>query len=156
MKIFLYLFAATAVFLFFSCKEKVTNPENETLNFSYESSKCLSFDLEKQALPSDSSFTYYFKDSLLIDFLAEGNCCPDSNRFTVSQNISIDTIYISVQDTALNLCDCICPYQIHVEFSNLPNDHYVVYCTLNSAGNDPIHIVDVYRSLGMFRSYSRQ
>jgi len=156
MKILLHLFTAIAVFLFLSCKEKVTNPENEAPSFSYISSKCLSFDLEKQSFPTDSSFTYSFRDSLLIDFSVEGNCCPDSNRFIVSQNISNDTIYISVQDTALNLCHCICPYQIHAGFSNLNEDHYVVYCKLNNAGDDPIHLVDVYRSPGMIRKYSRQ
>ncbi len=134
--------------LCFSCKEKSANPETQAPgSFSYESSKCMRGVLQKASV-SDSVFTYTFSDKLIIDFSVTANCCPDSNRFSVSSTTGIDTIVVAVVDTAQNLCKCICPYMIHAEFGNLPNDHYVVHCTIgNSQGyTDPIHLVNVYKN----------
>jgi len=135
------------VFLCFSCKDKSTNPETQsTISFSSQSSKCLSHGLAKSS-GLDSVFTYSFTQSLIIDFSVNANCCPDSNRFNISNIIRADTLIVSVADTARSLCHCICLYMIHVEFGNLPNDHYVVRCRIgNSQGyDDPIHLVNVYR-----------
>ncbi len=130
--------------LYFSCKDKSTDPETQqSVAFSSQSSKCLS-----QGLPRhnyfDSLFTYSFNDSLIIDFTVIANCCPDSNRFSISYNIRTDTLIISIADTAENLCDCICPYMIHTEFWNLPADHYIVRCNLQNY-KDPIYLVEVHR-----------
>jgi hypothetical protein len=135
------------VFLCFSCKDKSTNSETQsTISFSSQSSKCLSNGLSKSS-GLDSVFTYSFTQNLIIDFSVNANCCPDSNRFNISNTVGIDTIIVSVADTARSLCSCICLYMIHVEFGNLPNDHYVVRCKIgNSHGyDDPTHLVNVYR-----------
>ncbi|MGE5805055.1 MAG: hypothetical protein ACM34M_04630 [Ignavibacteria bacterium] len=142
-------------FLLFSCKEKVTNFEDGTTGFSYSASKCHG-DLQKEGALPDSSFEYTFFDSLFIDFSLPGNCCPDSNRFLVFQNINQDTIYISVEDTAANLCLCICNYHIYAEFSDLPEDHYVVFCTLKGAEYNPVYLVDVYKMDGIFRNSAKR
>jgi hypothetical protein len=131
----------------FSCKEKSTNPILEpTISFAFQSSKCLAHELARTSA-LDSSFTYVFHDSLLIDFTVSANCCPDSNRFHVAQSVGSDTILIAVADTAINGCRCNCPYMIHAAFTGLTNDHYVVRCTLRrSAGiEELIYLVEVYR-----------
>jgi hypothetical protein len=136
------------VFLCFSCKDKSTNPGTQSpISFSSQSSKCLSNGLSKNS-GLDSVFTYSFTQNLIIDFSVNTNCCPDSNRFNISNIIGTDTLIVSVADTARSLCNCICLYMIHVEFGNLSNDHYVVRCRIgNSQGyDDPIHLVNVYRN----------
>jgi len=133
--------------LCFSCKEKSANPENQgPVSVSFESSKCMGSVLGKTSA-SDSVFTYTFTDMLIIDFSVTGNCCPDSNRFSVSSIAGTDTILIAVIDTAQNLCRCLCRYMIHSEFANLPNDHYVVRCTIAppDGESEQIHCADVYR-----------
>jgi hypothetical protein len=141
------LIAAVGIIaLLSSCTEKSTDPVTKAApSFSYESSKCLA-GLAKRSL-FDSVFVYSFTDTLIIDFSVEANCCPDSNRFEVSWSTVSDTINVSVADTAQNLCRCDCPYLIHAAFANLPNDHYVVRCTIDnySGVHNPIHLVDVYR-----------
>lgn len=147
MKI-IYVFLSFIFFLFFSCSEKGTNPEEGMIGFSFYSGKC-GQDLQKKSGIQDSSFEYTFLDNLLIDLAVPGNCCPDSNRFIVSQNILNDTINISVEDTASNQCRCICNYHIYVQFNDLPENHYVVLCTLIGAdNNNPLYIADVYRMHG--------
>lgn len=136
------------IFFCFSCKEKLASPESQSsASFSSQSSKCLKNVLSKSGGLFDSVFVYTFTDSLNIDFSVEANCCPDSNRFSISYNLSHDTIIVSVADTALNGCFCHCPYMIHVNFSNLPNDHYVVQCMIDNYSSvlNPIHLVNVYR-----------
>ncbi len=131
----------------FSCKEKTTNPPAQPpITFSYESSSCLR-GLPKKSL-ADSTFVYSFGDTLVLDFSVRANCCPDSNRFRVSWLLSGDTIVVAVADTAENLCRCWCPYMIHTEVAHLPNDHYVVRCTIDNyfSAQNPIHLVNVYRS----------
>ena len=77
---------------------------------------------------SDSCFSYQFRDALLIDFCATANCCPDSNRFSIEHRISNDSILVTIADTAAQLCRCICPYVLHVEFHDLPADSYMLVC----------------------------
>ena len=135
------------VLLSFSCKEKSTGPTTQQpVLFSSRSSKCLSQGFAKSS-GLDSVFTYSFTDTLLIDFSAIANCCPDSDRFEISQEIGTDTLIVSVADTALHLCRCVCPYMIEVEFVGLPNDHYVIRCRIGDPQGyvDPIHLVNVYR-----------
>jgi hypothetical protein len=134
------------VFLCLSCNEKSTSPDSQSaISFSSHYGKCLSQGLPKSS-SLDSVFTYSFTDSLVIDFSVNANCCPDSNRFVVTQRAGPDTLVISVADTAGNLCYCICTYMVHASFENLPNDHYVVRCRVgNSQGYEDIHLVDVYR-----------
>ena len=143
------MIAASGFFIFvcFSCKDKSTNTGTQPpISFSSQSSNCLSHGLSKSG-GLDSVFTYSFTQSLIIDFSVNANCCPDSNRFNISNIIGKDTLIISVADTARSLCYCNCLYMIHVEFGNLSNDHYVVRCRIgNSQGyDDPIHLVNVYR-----------
>jgi hypothetical protein len=38
-----------------------------------------------KASASDSCFSYQFHDALIVDFCATANCCPDSNRFSLSK-----------------------------------------------------------------------
>ncbi len=135
-------------FLCFSCKEKSANPETQNPgSFSFQSSKCMKGVLSKTGI-SDSIFTYTFNDKLIIDFSVTANCCPDSNRFSVSSASGIDTIVVAVIDSAQDLCNCDCPYMIHAEFENLPNDHYLVRCTIGKpqGGINLIHLAYVYRN----------
>jgi hypothetical protein len=133
-------------FLCLSCGEKSTDPDSQSsISFSSRYSKCLSSGLLKSSR-LDSVFTYSFTDSLVIDFSVNANCCPDSNRFAVTESAGTDTLVISVADTAGNLCYCICTYMVHTSFENLPNDHYVVRCRVgNSQGYEDIHLVNVFR-----------
>jgi hypothetical protein len=144
MKLNIIHFSLISTILIMNCGR---NPYPEVVTFYSQSSKCLLNGLSKSA-DLDSVFTYLFDNNLLIDFSVTANCCPDSNRFSISQITGTDTIIISVADTAQNLCKCVCPYMIHVEFENLSKDHYVVRCRQsNSQGClDPIYLADVYRN----------
>jgi hypothetical protein len=93
---------------------------------AYQISGCNSDGLSK-ASASDSCFDYSFDDTLKIDFCLWGNCCPDSQRFVTDYNIKSDTIFMTVQDTAMDGCWCNCNYTVHVEFSGLPGDNYLFY-----------------------------
>ena len=141
-----------------SCKEKSTEiVNNQSPLFSYSSSKCVSYTLNRidpYALnrdePYDSSFSYTFTDKLIVDFSVPANCCPDSNRFIVSNTFNNDTLLIMVVDTAEYVCKCICTYLIRAVYENLTNDHYIVRCTLENKiapymNRDPLHLVNVYR-----------
>jgi hypothetical protein len=75
-----------------------------------------------------SCFSYTFNDTLKIDFCLPGNCCPDSNRFVTNYSIKSDTLFVTVVDTAANLCNCICTYINHIEITGLPNNSYLFYC----------------------------
>jgi len=91
----------------------------------YQANGCQSGELSKAAV-GDSCFSYQFDADLIIDFRVSANCCPDSNRFVLSTDIRSDTIAISVQDTAANLCLCTCNYIVHAEFYDMPEDMYYV------------------------------
>lgn len=91
----------------------------------YQANGCQSGELSKAAV-GDSCFSYQFDADLILDFRVSANCCPDSNRFVLSTDIRSDTIAITVQDTAANLCLCICNYIVHAEFYDMPEDMYHV------------------------------
>ena len=130
--------------VFIACEEKSSNPD--TTSFSFTSSKCVSQGLLKETT-LDSLFTYTFNQDLVIDFTVWSNCCPDSNRFSVSHVIRTDTVIITVTDTVPDMCHCVCPYLIHAQVTNLPLNQYVVRCRFEneSTCNDPIHLVTVTR-----------
>jgi hypothetical protein len=141
------MFLGSLILLSLSCEENSTNPENQSpVSFLSQSSGCLSNGLPK-ANGLDSIFTYSFSGGLILDFSVVANCCPDSNRFSVSHIAGTDTLIIAVADTAQSFCHCVCLYMTHAEFMNLPNDHYVVRCTIeNSSGQgETIHLVHVDR-----------
>ncbi|MFB0515086.1 MAG: hypothetical protein ACETWG_00595 [Candidatus Neomarinimicrobiota bacterium] len=115
----------TAILLTLPACEESTEPEpwsGEVL--LHEVDGCQAQWLGKSALID--SFSYQFETDLVLDFFVESNCCPDTNRFDLFSNITEDTIAITVVDTAQHLCDCICPYLIHAEVTDLPRDEYIV------------------------------
>jgi hypothetical protein len=73
---------------------------------------------------SDSCFTYSFDGVLDLSWCVPANCCPDSNRFALSSIVVADTILVAVRDTAQRLCRCICSYNIHARYVDLPLDQY--------------------------------
>jgi hypothetical protein len=77
---------------------------------------------------SDSCLSYRFHDALLVDFCASGNCCPDSQRFMIHNEIHHDTIVVTIADTAAQLCRCNCRYVLHVEVEDLPLPSYLFVC----------------------------
>lgn len=78
---------------------------------------------------SDSCFEYQFRQTLQIKFCASANCCPDSNRFSIRQRISGDTIYVVIADTARPLCRCVCSYELLLSVDEPDRDEYVFFCT---------------------------
>lgn len=127
----------TRLFLLFlainvsSCSDdEPTKSDGKDIKFiSYQAGGCNNeVSLAKKGSFNDSCFTYSFRDTLKIDFCVWGNCCPDSNRFDTNYKISSDTLYVTVKDTAANLCRCECNYIVHVEMTGLPNDKYLFYC----------------------------
>lgn len=91
----------------------------------YQVDGCQTIDLGKSAV-GEPCFNYQFDADLILDFCMSANCCPDSNRFALSQAIQDDSITITVQDTAANLCFCDCSYTIRAEFYDMPEDKYYV------------------------------
>jgi hypothetical protein len=89
---------------------------------------CMSAQPGKASASSDSCLTYLFQNTLFIDFCATGNCCPDSNRFEIKHEIRGDTIAVTIADTTVALCRCMCKYILHAEFYDLPRDQYVFLC----------------------------
>ncbi len=77
---------------------------------------------------SETCFDYSFKDTLKVIFCLPANCCPDSNRFDFTLGLSNDTINLAIQDTAADLCDCICTYRIFANVSGLNKEHYLFNC----------------------------
>ncbi|KAB2844520.1 MAG: hypothetical protein F9K45_04845 [Melioribacteraceae bacterium] len=98
---------------------------------SYQISGC-NHNLFGKKSAVDSCFVYSFDDKLEIDFCVSGNCCPDSNRFVTNIKLSSDTLFVSVIDTAENLCRCICNYIIHAEISGLQKENYIFYCNYDN------------------------
>lgn len=111
--------------IFISCHDSALQPE--TTAKIYQAGKCNGTALFKSA-QDDSCFVYSFSNVLTIDFCVNGNCCPDSNRFTSSYTLNNNEITIKVKDTALNLCRCTCRYTIHSEFNDLKLESYRVIC----------------------------
>lgn len=135
--------------VFLSCKDKSTPmPPDEIPPFSIQISNCIGPILWKtDRIVADSVFAWTFGNKLVLDFSFPANCCIDSNAFSVSRMILNDTITITVTDTVVSFCRCICTYMAHAEFADLPNNHYVIQCI---AGNKhgygpPVHLVHVER-----------
>ena len=78
---------------------------------------------------ADTCFDYRFGETLIVEFCARANCCPDSNRFSVRHRISSDTIYVTLADTAAPLCRCACSYRLVMAFEDLPGRSYLFFCT---------------------------
>ncbi len=134
---------------FVSCSDKSSNPGNQPVRASlYQVGRCQSHGLDNVS-SIDSCISYQFTDKLTVDFCLVGNCCPDSNRFKFSNEISHDTIFVAVTDTAERNCNCFCNYTARAEFDNLPLDRYVFYCTRIDDGNRVIYCVEVHRGAGM-------
>jgi hypothetical protein len=141
--------AGIVIVVFFSCPEKVTNPDEHTAPaFSYNVGKCIPMPTIRAF--ADSAFSYSFADTLLVDFWVIANCCPDSDRFDVISTVGTDTLFITIVDTAASLCNCTCPYFIHAEFGNLPKAHYVVRCRFTCLASpyldrDALYLVEVHK-----------
>lgn len=150
-KIFTTIIVGFIILISYSCEEKSTESLIDSRpSFSYRYSKCTGV-VTANRTSIDSSFTYTFTDKLIIDFSVVANCCPDSNRFIVSNTLRNDTLLITIVDTAEYGCKCLCPYFIHAEFENLFNDHYVVRCIFENLAapylnRDPLYLVSVYRT----------
>ena len=141
------LAAAAVLFLFsLSCAGSSTDP-GPSITFSAQSSKCVAH-TSPGVNRLDSLFIYSFTDSLTLDFSVTANCCPDSNRFLISQITGTDTLFITVADTTVQGCHCVCPYLIHARFDSLPFDRYIVRCRLCASGDcdDPIYLEEVVRT----------
>jgi hypothetical protein len=117
------------IFYYISCSDAPPTKTSQEINyFSYQIPGCNhSASLQKDTV-IDSCFQYSFIDTLKVEFCVPGNCCPDSNRFITDYNLSSDTIYVTVVDTAAHMCHCICNYVIHLELAGLSYDRYIFYC----------------------------
>jgi hypothetical protein len=94
----------------------------------------------------DSCFSYQFHDVLTVDFCITANCCPDSNRFSLGRTIDDNAIIVTVEDTAANLCRCVCRHWIHAEFDDLAGDQYrFLVCVEDSAQTDTLYSVNIVR-----------
>lgn len=143
------LLLSLSTFLLLTCTDRSSNPGNQPIQASlYQVGGCQSHGLDK-VVSGDSCLSYQFKDKLVADFCLVGNCCPDSNRFELSYEISHDTIFVAVADTAERLCNCFCYYTARAEFDNLPLNHYMFYCTRADDGDRVIYCQDVYRGIGL-------
>jgi hypothetical protein len=114
--------------LIYSGCSKSVSPDNGGIRIE-QIPGCKSGQLGKRSLSTDSCFTYQFSDALDVYFCASANCCPDSNRFRIRHDIRSDTIFVTIADTAAQLCRCNCTYMLHAEFHNLPKDRYVFFCS---------------------------
>ncbi len=112
-----------------TCSDNSSNPEGRQIQANlHQIGGCLS-NVPYKTSAADSLFSYQFGDTLFVDFVLTGNCCPDSNRFALSCDVKGDTLLVAAIDTAENLCYCTCDYIVRAEFRNLPLDHYVFVCT---------------------------
>ena len=89
---------------------------------------CLEWKLTKTEIRDSVCFHYDFHQNLKLELCLPANCCPDSNRFDYSYEVHNDTIHFTALDTAQDLCDCICTYQIQTEISGLLKDTYIFQC----------------------------
>ncbi|UCD38293.1 MAG: hypothetical protein JSW54_02085 [Fidelibacterota bacterium] len=129
--------------LFVACNNSSTESQEWDGQFQLaQVNGCQSGSLGKASV-GDSLFSYEFEDDLLIDFRVSGNCCPETDRFELSHAIVSKSITITVADTAADLCLCTCPYTIHTEFYDMPEDMYVV--TVVTDDGEVLHEEDVWR-----------
>ena len=133
IKVSLSLVSLLLVIYSLSCSEdSLTKSSVQDVQFfAYQVAGCNHNSLGKTAI-NDSCFSYSFTDTLKVDFCVLGNCCPDSNRFVTNYEINSDTLFITVSDTAANLCRCICNYTIHLDISGLQSDSYLFYCNYDA------------------------
>lgn len=95
---------------------------------------------QRRAPGLDSCFSYEFHEALTVDFCADGNCCPDSQRFAFTSAFLHDTIMVTIADTAAQLCRCTCPYVLRMTFNALPGNEYLFLCMReDSAGQAVIY-----------------
>ena len=121
-----------AIVALLACSEKPTTSKPNVETEIYQAGGCQRQVFNKAAAGEDSCFIPQFAEDLLIDFCVTANCCPDTNRFEATSLVKSDTIIIMVQDTAVALCLCDCPYRIHAEFRNLARSSYLVLCYYDS------------------------
>lgn len=121
------LLFTSLILIYISCSEdNPTESKQKEVLFSFEQISGCNSSLGKMN-SSDSSFNYLFGDTLKIDFGIWGNCCPDSQRFMSDYQIKSDTIFIAVEDTAVNGCYCNCNYTIHIELQGLTENEYLFF-----------------------------
>ena len=112
--------------------DKSTGPTVSTLT-AYQVPGCVS-GIAQQA-PGDTCFAFEFQQKLFVQFCATGNCCPDSDRFSFRHSISRDTIYVTIADTAAQLCRCMCKYTLVMEFTGLEKNSYQFVCSREDYSN---------------------
>lgn len=140
-----FIRAALVVMVLCGCEHVVNSTRTQPHGTLQQLSGCRSGEW-RAATSDDSCFAYQFAETLRVDFCLSGNCCPDQNRFKLAYEISADTIYVAVADTAAQLCRCVCTYVLRAEFAGLPRDHYVFCCVRNDYSGRLIHyIAHVYR-----------
>ncbi|HUI29832.1 MAG TPA: hypothetical protein VLX91_06410 [Candidatus Acidoferrales bacterium] len=145
-KIGLFFLLAISSGILITCSDKSSDPGKQQVKTSLtQVGGCGSHQLGKVSM-WDSCFTYQFDQNLEVNFFLSGNCCPDSNRFLLSNRISNDTIFVVAMDTAAQVCNCVCNYTINAKFENLSLSHYVFYCTRADDSNRVYYAKDVYRS----------
>lgn len=118
---------------------------SETNFYLRQIAGCQTHKLNK-SVSVDSCFSYTFGLELNFQSCVAGNCCPDSNRYSLSSKIVEDTIEIAVRDTARNLCKCICNYFINARYRDLKRDHYIIRCVQEELSHRKIlYLKDVKR-----------
>ncbi|HEX2959950.1 MAG TPA: hypothetical protein VHO70_24150 [Chitinispirillaceae bacterium] len=123
----------TVFIVIVSCNQVATNcPEKNPLTVYSKASGC------KRALyksfSGDSICGYeFFDDSLKITIKVQANCCPETNRFTTSTSVKEDSVHLKVRDTAKELCDCICPYEIQTIIKGAAVDSIYFTCEYNTS-----------------------
>jgi len=123
------------IFLCSSCSDESITPVKQTV--LKQIAGCNKLSLNKSG-SANSCFSYSFKDNLILDFCVSGNCCPDKDRYILTSGIVGDSIFITIKDTAQNLCRCNCNYIIHSEFFSLPRSNYIVKCIRKELPEDQV------------------
>ena len=140
------LFVLALIPIALGCSDKSTGPDAST-GLIIEIPGCRQTYPNKIVPSVDSCFSYQFHDQLTVDFCIQGNCCPDSDRFSIDHAIKMDTITVTVADTAANLCRCLCRHWIHSEFSGLALDSYTfVVNQRDSLSLRPLYRVTIIRN----------
>jgi hypothetical protein len=124
--------------------DRTTAPDS-TRVVSYQIPGCTGQGEKRSA--GDSCFSYQFHDALVVDFCASGNCCPDSDRFSIQHTVENNTITVTIADTAAHLCRCNCVYVLHVELHDLHRDSYLLVCRREDyAGHEVLYSTWVQRN----------
>jgi hypothetical protein len=138
-----------SILVLLSCRDKTSDVQDQSSpQFLAYTSNCVGPILWKaDGITTDSMFAWTFGSKLIVDFSFLSNCCLDSTSFSISKSVEDDTITITVSDTVLSGCRCICTYLAHVELADLPNNHYVVQCVEGNIYHHgpPVHVVNVWR-----------